>query len=192
MSVPDNDAGTKDGEAGKTDFAHGVFLHTHDAGLAKPAAGCASCCRKQAKLGDSGVMAATCKSTDDAEFKSLQFFFAPAHRARTDTHTAHRADRALTQNFACNGSSALGKVSSAGIKNDDAHPRSRRDWLSGDHHHLPTFRNCQQFRDGCTTDLTGTTEDDCGKILLHRQDLYLDKDATAVKPAKFPDILQCV
>jgi hypothetical protein len=29
MSVADNDAGAKDGEAGKTDVAHGVFLHTH-------------------------------------------------------------------------------------------------------------------------------------------------------------------
>jgi hypothetical protein len=40
------------------------------------------------------------------------------------------------------GGSALGKVSSAGIKNDVAHPRSRRDGLSGDHHHFPAFRNC--------------------------------------------------
>jgi hypothetical protein len=46
MSVPDDDAGTKDGETGKTDFACGVFLHTHYSGVAKPAAGSASCCRK--------------------------------------------------------------------------------------------------------------------------------------------------
>src|ERR1700689_3733032 len=95
MSVADNDAGAKDGEAGKTDVAHGVFLHAHDAGIAKPAAGCASCRRKQTKLGDSGVMAATRKGTDDAEFESLQFFFAPALRSRTDTHTAHGADGTL-------------------------------------------------------------------------------------------------
>src|SRR5579863_6050628 len=37
MGVPDNDAGTKDGEAGKTDVAHRVFFHAHDAGIAKPA-----------------------------------------------------------------------------------------------------------------------------------------------------------
>ena len=33
--------------------------------------------------------------TDDAEFKSFQFFFAPAHRSRTDTHTAHGAGGTL-------------------------------------------------------------------------------------------------
>jgi len=96
MSVAGNDAGAKDGKARKTDATHGVFLHAHYAGIAKPAVGCASYRRKQAKLGDSGVMAATRKGTDDAEFKSLQFIFAPAHRSGTDTHTAHRADRALT------------------------------------------------------------------------------------------------
>jgi len=31
------------------------------------------------------------------------------------------------------------------------------------------FRNGQQLRDGGTTDLPGTTEDDCGEILLHEQ-----------------------
>src|SRR5580704_4104888 len=77
MSVADNDAGAKDGEAGKTDVAHGVFLHAHYADIAKPAAGCASCCGKQAKLGDSGLMAAARKGADDAEFESLQFCFAP-------------------------------------------------------------------------------------------------------------------
>ena len=50
---------------------------------------------KQAKLGDSGVVAATRKGTHDAELKPLQFFFAPASRSRTDTHTAHRADGTL-------------------------------------------------------------------------------------------------
>src|SRR5580692_10645056 len=88
MSVADNDAGAKYGEAGKTDITHGVFLHAHDSRIAKPAASCASCRRKQAKLGDSGVTAATRKGADDAELKSLQFFFAPARRSRTDTHTA--------------------------------------------------------------------------------------------------------
>ena len=33
--------------------------------------------------------------TDDAEFKSLQFFFAPARRSRTDTDTTHSADGTL-------------------------------------------------------------------------------------------------
>ncbi len=89
MSVADNDAGAKYGEAGKTDITHGVFLHAHYARIAKPAACCASCRRKQAKLDDSGVMAATRKGTDDAHLKPLQFFLAPAHRSRTDTHTAH-------------------------------------------------------------------------------------------------------
>ena len=78
MSVADNDAGAKDGQAGKSDAAHGVFFHAHYAYIAKPAAGCASCRRKQTKLGDSGLMAATRKGTNDAELKPLQFFFAPA------------------------------------------------------------------------------------------------------------------
>jgi hypothetical protein len=60
-------------------------------------------------------MAATRKGTDDAEFKSFQFFFAPARRSRTDTDTAYGADGTLAQNFAGKDGSALGKVSSAGI-----------------------------------------------------------------------------
>jgi hypothetical protein len=119
-------------------------------------------------LYDFGVMAAARKGTDDAELKSLQFFFAPAHRSRTDTHTAHGADGTLPKNFAANARSAIGKVSCAGIKNNVAHPRSRRNGLSRDHHHFPAFGNCQQLRDGCTTDLPGTTEDDCGEIRLHK------------------------
>ena len=95
MSVADNDAGAKYGKAGKTDITHGDFLHAHYSHIAKPAASCASCRRKKAKLGDSGVMAATRKGADDAELKPLQFFFAPAHRPRADTDTAHGADRAL-------------------------------------------------------------------------------------------------
>src|SRR6185312_14569769 len=38
MGVADDDAGAKDGETGKADVAHGVFLHAHDAGIAKSAA----------------------------------------------------------------------------------------------------------------------------------------------------------
>jgi hypothetical protein len=95
MHVADNDAGAKDGEAGKTDAAHGVFLHAHSTDITKPATGVASCSRKQAKLSDAGIMAAPRKSADDVEFKSLQLFFAPAHRSRTDTHTAHGADGTL-------------------------------------------------------------------------------------------------
>ena len=95
MSVAKNDAGAKYGEAAKTDITYGVFLHAHDSGIAKPAASCASCRRKQAKLGNSGIMAATRKGTDDAQLKSFQFFFAPAHRSRTDTHTAHGANGTL-------------------------------------------------------------------------------------------------
>jgi hypothetical protein len=83
MSVANNDAGAKDGEAGKTDFADGVFLHTHYADISKLAAGCASYRRKQAKLRDSGVVAAPRKCTDDAKFKSFQFFFGPACREPT-------------------------------------------------------------------------------------------------------------
>src|ERR1700679_2903809 len=116
-------------------------------------------------------MAATRKGADDAELKSLQFFFAPAHRSKTDTHTAHGADGTLAQNSAGKGGSALGKVSSAGIKNDVAHPRSRCNGLSGDHHHFSAFRNCEQLRDRCTTDLPSTTEDNCGEILIHKGDL---------------------
>ena len=71
MSVADNDAGTKNCEAGKTDAARGIFLHAHYADIAKPAAGRTSYRGKQAELGNSRVMAATRKSADDAEFKSL-------------------------------------------------------------------------------------------------------------------------
>jgi hypothetical protein len=85
----------------------------------------------------------------------------------------------LAQNFAGKGGSALGKVSSSGVKNDVAHARSRRNGLPGDHHNFPTFRNCQQFRDGCATDLPSTTEDNCGEILINKEDLCLWKDATA-------------
>jgi hypothetical protein len=168
MRVADNDAGKKDGEAGKANVAHGVFLHAHDSRITEPAVSGASSRRKQAKLGESGVMAATRKGTDDADFKSLQFFFAPVLRSRTDTHTAHGADWTLAQNFAGKGGSALGKVRSTGIKNDVSHPRTGRNELSGDHHHFPAFRHCDQFRDGCTADLSGTTKDYCGGILLHK------------------------
>jgi hypothetical protein len=87
-------------------------------------------------------MAATRKGADDADLQSSQFFFAPAHRSGTDTHAAHGADGTLAQNFTGKGGSAIGKVSSAGIKNDVAHTRSRRNGLSGDHHHFPAFRSC--------------------------------------------------
>src|SRR5271170_4832105 len=173
MSVADNDAGAKDGEARKTDFADSVFLHTHYADLSEGTAGCASYRRKQAKLRDSGVVAAPRKCTDDAKFKSFQFSFGPARRTRADTCATHGADGTLAHNFAGKGGSALGKISSAGIKNDVAHPRSRRNGLSGDHHHFPAFRNCQQLRDRCTTNLPSTTEDNCGEILIHKEDLYL-------------------
>src|SRR3984893_6665327 len=168
MSVADNDAGAKYREAGKTDITNGVLLHAHYSRIAKPAASCASCRRKQAKLGDSGVMATARKGTDDAELKSLQFFFAPASRSRTDTHTAHGADGTLVQNFAGKGGSALGKVRSAGIKNDVAHPRSRRNGLSGHHHHFPAFRNCQQFRDGCTPHWSTSTNEHRLETLHHK------------------------
>src|SRR6202011_4088976 len=69
MSVADNDTGAKYGEAAKTDATHGVFLHAHYARITKPAASRASYSRKQAKLGDSGVVAATRKCTDHTEFK---------------------------------------------------------------------------------------------------------------------------
>ena len=100
MGVANNDAGAKDGEAGKTDFADGVFLHAHYPDISKPAAGCASYRRKQAKLSDSGVMAAPRKCTDDAKFKSFQFFFGPTRRTRADTYAAHGADGTLAQNLA--------------------------------------------------------------------------------------------
>jgi hypothetical protein len=74
----------------------------------------------------------------------------------------------LAQNFAGNGRDALGEVRSACIKNDVAHPRSRCNGLSGDHHYFPAFRNRQQLRDSCTTYLTGTAEDEYGEILIHK------------------------
>ncbi len=168
MSVADNDARAKYGEAGETDIAHGVFLHAHYSRIAKPAPSCASRSREQAKLGDFGVMTATRKGADDADLKSLQFSFAPVHRSRTDANTAHGADGTLVQNFAGNCCSVLGKVRGAGIENDVAHPRSRRNGLSGDHHHFPAFRSCQQLRDGCTTHLSGTTKDDYCETQLHK------------------------
>jgi hypothetical protein len=175
MSVADNDAGTKDGKAGEADVAHGVFFHAHYTDIAEPATGCASYRGEQAKLGYSGIVAATRKSTNDTELKSFQFFFAPARRPGTDAHATHGTDGALAQNFAGESGSALGKVRGTGIKNDVAHSRSRRDGLSGDHHHFATFRNCQQLRDGRTTNLSGTTKDDYGEILIHQWDLCLRK-----------------
>jgi hypothetical protein len=162
MSLPDDAVRAKDGETGKTDFADGGFLHTHYAGMAKSAAVCAFCFRVPARLDEPVAFAATSKSTDDSEFNSLQCFFAPL-RARTDTNTAHGTGRTMTHNFAGNGDSARNKFSCARIKNDVAHTRSRRDPLSGDHHHFPTFQNCQQFRNGCAADLTGATENHCGR-----------------------------
>ena len=72
MSVADNDAGAKDGEAGKTDVAYGVFLHADYARIAKAAAGCASYRRKQTKLGDSGVVATTREGTHHTELSSCR------------------------------------------------------------------------------------------------------------------------
>jgi hypothetical protein len=63
----------------------------------------------------------------------------------------------LAQNVAGKGGCAIGKLNSAGIKNDVAHPRSRRDGLSGNHHHFPAFRNFQKLRNRCTTDLPSAT-----------------------------------
>ncbi|HEX8812075.1 MAG TPA: hypothetical protein VF742_08795, partial [Terracidiphilus sp.] len=82
-------------------------------------------------------MAATRKGTYDSDLKSLQFFFSPSRRSRPDAHTAHGANGALAQNFSGKIGSPLCKVSSARIKNDVAHPRSRRDGLSGDHYNFP-------------------------------------------------------
>jgi hypothetical protein len=97
---------------------------------------------EQAKLGNAGVAAATRKCTHHADFKSLQFFFAPAHRSGADTHTAHGTDEALAQNFSGKDSGAFSKVRSAGIKNDVANPRARRNGLSGDHDDLSALWNC--------------------------------------------------
>jgi hypothetical protein len=168
MSVAYNDAGAKYGEASETDVTHGVFFHAHYSRIANPAAHRTSRRGKQAKLGDSGVMAATRKGAHDPHLKSFQFFIAPAPRSGTDTHAAHGAGGTLAQNLAGKSCSALGKVSSAGIENHVAHPRPRRNGLSGHHHHFPAFRSCQQFRDGCTADLSGTTKDNYGEILLHK------------------------
>src|SRR6266567_5587312 len=112
-------------------------------------------------------MAATSKGTNHAQFKPLQFFFAPVHRSGTDPHTAHGARGTSAQSFSGKGGSLLGKVRSSGVKNHVAHARWRRDGLSGDHHHFPAFRSCQQFRNGCTADLSGTTKDNYGEILVH-------------------------
>ena len=169
MGVADDDAGAKDREASETDAAQVVFLHAHYADIPKPAAGCASYGRKQAKLSDPGVVAATRKGADDADFKSSQLFFAPAYRSGTDAHTAHSANRTLAQNFAGQGGSALRKVSSVRIKNDVADPRSGHNGLSRDHHHFPAFWNCQQLRDGCAADLPGTTEDNNSEIMIHEK-----------------------
>ena len=78
VRITRNDAGAKNCQTFKSEAPHRIFFFAHDARIANPAAGCASCRREQAKLGDSGEAAATCKPTDDAEFESFQFFFAPA------------------------------------------------------------------------------------------------------------------
>ena len=96
VSIADYDAGAKYSEAGKSNITNGVFFHAHDSHIAKPASSRASYRRKQAKLGNSGIMAAARKGTDNADLKSLQLFFAPTRRSRTDTHTAHGADRPFT------------------------------------------------------------------------------------------------
>src|SRR5665213_2785257 len=122
MSVAHNNAGAKYRQSREANTAHGIFLHAHHSNITKPAASCAACRGKQAELGDSAVMAASRKRSHDADLKSLQFFFAPACRSGTDTHTAHGADRTSAQNFTGKRSSALGKVSGAGIKYDVAYP----------------------------------------------------------------------
>ena len=173
MGVADDDAGAKDREAGESDAAHGIFLHAHYADIAKPAMGRASCGRKQAKLGDSGFMAAPRKGTDDTELESLQFFFAPAHRSLTHSDAAHGTCRTLVEDFAGKGSGALGKFRGAGVKDDIAHPRSRGDGLSGDHYHFPALRNCQQLGDGSATHLPSATEDNHCEILIHEYGILL-------------------
>jgi hypothetical protein len=67
-------------------------------------------------------MASKRKGANDADLKPLQFFFGPAPRSRTDTYTADGTDGTLAQNSAGKSRGALGKVSSASIKNDVAYP----------------------------------------------------------------------
>ena len=95
MRVADNNSGTKNSEARKTDAAHGVFFHAHHPGVANPAAGGAAHRGKQAKLRDPGVVAAPRKRAYHADFQPLQFFFAPSRRTSADADAAHRAGRTL-------------------------------------------------------------------------------------------------
>lgn len=71
MNVPHDDAGAKDGEPSKSNAAHGVLLHAHEAGIAKPAACCASCRGQQTELGDSRLATPARKGAHHAEFQSL-------------------------------------------------------------------------------------------------------------------------
>src|SRR5579875_3192731 len=93
--------------------------------ISEPAAGCASYRTKKTKLSDSGVMAAMSKATNDAEFKSFQFFFAPAHRSGTDTGTTDGAQGTFDHDRARKVGGALPKISRVSIEEHVAYPRSR-------------------------------------------------------------------
>src|SRR5580698_238799 len=130
MGVADDDARAKDCQPAKSDRAQSVFLHAHDAHVAKPAMGCASHRRQQAKLCDTGVTAAACKGADDTDLEPFQLFFTPAHRSGAHPYAAHRADGTLNQRFARERGSDLGKVTRTGIENDISHPWPRRNGFS--------------------------------------------------------------
>jgi hypothetical protein len=98
MRAANNDAGAKDGETGKADFADGVSFIPITRGY-RYMLRAAPCRRKQTKRRDSGPLTTARKRTDDANFKLLQLLFGAAHRTRPYAHTAHGADGALSQNF---------------------------------------------------------------------------------------------
>ena len=87
MGVADNDA---EGDGGRQNRHYARCRYSCPSShVANSCRSCASIPLKVGKLGDSASWQPR-KGTDDTELKSLQFFFAPAHRSRTDTPQLRR------------------------------------------------------------------------------------------------------
>jgi hypothetical protein len=89
MSVADNDAGAKYGEAGKTDITHGVFFHARHSNIAKPAASVASYAESRQNWAipaswQPRAKAPTTPTSSRCNSSSLK-------RIDPDTHTSHGA-----------------------------------------------------------------------------------------------------
>jgi len=138
VSVADYDARAEDGEAPETDAAHSVFFHAHHAHVAKSAFGCASDGGKEAEPFKPGGVTSAREGAYDAEFKTFQFFFGPAHGSGADADATDGAGWALGENFAGQGRGTVGEVGCAGIEDDVSNAWSRRDGFAGDHDDFAT------------------------------------------------------